>query len=94
MKNEDVINLFMDYETLGEHQPEDTGIFAFMRSLPEQVLATSAFEFLTPREVVAKHQPVAPLNVPFPISALFFQRIQMEATGMLSEKRTEISGSL
>ncbi|PIR48872.1 alpha-amylase [Candidatus Peregrinibacteria bacterium CG10_big_fil_rev_8_21_14_0_10_55_24] len=29
------INLFMDYETFGEHQWEDTGIFSFLRSLPE-----------------------------------------------------------
>ena len=29
------INLFMDYETFGEHQWEDTGIFNFMRALPQ-----------------------------------------------------------
>lgn len=99
VKNEDVINLFMDYETLGEHQPEDTGIFAFMRSLPEQVLATSAFEFLTPREVVAKHQPVAPLNVPFPISwadeerdltAWLGNELQMEAFEELYKTRDKV----
>ena len=28
------INLFMDYETFGEHQWEDTGIFEFLRALP------------------------------------------------------------
>ncbi|MEX1086956.1 MAG: glycoside hydrolase family 57 protein, partial [Candidatus Paceibacterota bacterium] len=27
----DVVNLFMDYETFGEHQWEDTGIFEFMK---------------------------------------------------------------
>lgn len=30
------VNLFMDYETFGEHQWEDTGIFHFLRSLPEE----------------------------------------------------------
>ncbi len=30
-----VVNLFMDYETFGEHQWEDTGIFEFLRHLPE-----------------------------------------------------------
>ncbi|MFH1444312.1 MAG: glycoside hydrolase family 57 protein [Candidatus Peregrinibacteria bacterium] len=28
------VNLFMDYETFGEHQWEDTGIFEFLRTLP------------------------------------------------------------
>ncbi|MEX0930148.1 MAG: glycoside hydrolase family 57 protein, partial [Candidatus Paceibacterota bacterium] len=33
----DVVNLFMDYETFGEHQWEDTGIFTFMRQLPTEL---------------------------------------------------------
>lgn len=68
VKNEDIINLFMDYETLGEHQDYSTGIFSFIANLPQQIFATSAFEFLTPSEATAKHQPVAPLKVPYPIS--------------------------
>ena len=36
--NGQVINLFMDYETFGEHQWEDTGIFEFLTHLPEEVL--------------------------------------------------------
>jgi len=34
--NGEVINLFMDYETFGEHQWEDTGIFDFLRELPAE----------------------------------------------------------
>ncbi len=64
----DVVNLFMDYETFGEHQKADTGIFDFMAALPEQVLNSTNFEFSTPSEVAKKHQPVAPLHVPYPIS--------------------------
>ncbi len=30
------VNLFMDYETFGEHQWADTGIFQFLGALPEQ----------------------------------------------------------
>jgi len=30
----DTVNLFMDYETFGEHQWSDTGIFDFLRNLP------------------------------------------------------------
>jgi alpha-amylase/alpha-mannosidase (GH57 family) len=58
----------MDYETFGEHQWEDTGIFNFMRALPQRVFSDSDFEFLTPAEAADKHQPVSALHVPFPIS--------------------------
>lgn len=67
-QNDEIVNLFMDYETLGEHQPAETGIFSFISSLPEYVFSSSNFEFLTPKEAAKKHQPVAPLHVPYPIS--------------------------
>lgn len=65
---EEIVNLFMDYETFGEHQWAETGIFDFMRALPERVFSNSNFEFLTPSEAAEKHQPVALLHVPYPIS--------------------------
>ena len=67
-KNDEVINLFMDYETFGEHQRQSTGIFEFMRALPGSVLANTDLKFRTPSEVAQQHQPVAPLHVPFAIS--------------------------
>ncbi|MFA5648677.1 MAG: glycoside hydrolase family 57 protein [Bacteroidales bacterium] len=67
-KKDEIINLFMDYETFGEHQWVETGIFEFMKALPGRVLSDTDFEFLTPAEAAAKHQPIAPLHVPYPIS--------------------------
>jgi alpha-amylase len=67
-KKEEVVNLFMDYETFGEHQWAETGIFEFMRHLPQQVFSNSDFEFLTPSEASAKHQPVSAMHVSDPIS--------------------------
>ena len=67
-KDSEIVNLFMNYETFGENQPAETGIFEFMRSLPEYIFSMTDFEFLTPSEAVKKHQPVAPLHVPYPIS--------------------------
>ena len=64
----EIVNLLMDYETFGEHQNAETGIFDFLAALPGQVFSASDFEFLTPKEAAAKHQPVAPLHVPYPIS--------------------------
>jgi len=66
--NEEVINLFMDYETFGEHQWKDTGIFDFMEALPGKVLKNSPFTFSTPSEVAQKLQVVSAVSVPYPIS--------------------------
>ncbi len=65
---DEIINLFMDYETFGEHQWAETGIFNFMQHLPHKVFSDSDFEFLTPSEAADKHQPIAPMHVPYPIS--------------------------
>jgi len=66
--NGEVVNLFMDYETFGEHQWAETGIFNFMRALPGQVLSHSDFDFSTPRELLEKHQPIGKLSFPDPVS--------------------------
>ncbi|MBI4153753.1 polysaccharide deacetylase family protein, partial [Candidatus Woesearchaeota archaeon] len=56
------INLFMDYETFGEHQWEDTGIFNFMRHLPEEAIKYN-LGFKTPSEVASSYKPVAELDI-------------------------------
>ena len=64
----DVVNLFMDYETFGEHQWAETGIFDFMKYLPDYALKSKKLEFLTPSEVADKYQPVSVLHTPHPFS--------------------------
>ena len=64
----EVINLFMDYETFGEHNKAESGIFDFMKALPKKVLADKQYEFVTPSEAAAKYNAVAPLSVPNAIS--------------------------
>ncbi len=51
-RDEAVINLFMDYETLGEHQWRETGIFDFVKALPREILRNPDFSFRTPAEAV------------------------------------------
>lgn len=63
-----VINLFMDYETFGEHQWEDTGIFEFMYHLPEHVLKHPDNNFRTPSQVVDMHPVMDTIDVPHVIS--------------------------
>jgi alpha-amylase len=64
----DTINLFMDYETFGEHQWAETGIFSFLDDLPQAVLAAPDFSFRTPSEVLASTKPVAELSFPRTVS--------------------------
>ena len=63
-----VCNLFMDYETFGEHQWEDTGIFNFMRALPEKVMAGGRNDFLTVSEAIDRYPSVGEVDVPHMIS--------------------------
>ena len=65
----EVVNLFMDYETFGEHQAADTGIFEFMKALPGAILAKdSGLEFATVSEAAKKHQPVSVFHCPHVMS--------------------------
>ena len=67
-KEDEVINLFMDYETFGEHQWKETGIFEFMKDLPGAIFQQTDFSFSTPSEVIGNASPVGQINVPTPIS--------------------------
>ncbi|OGJ89983.1 MAG: alpha-amylase [Candidatus Raymondbacteria bacterium RIFOXYA2_FULL_49_16] len=62
--NGELINLFMDYETFGEHQWADTGIFNFMRALPAAVLKHPDYHFITPREAHLHYTPVSKIDCP------------------------------
>ncbi len=62
--NGSTINLFMDYETFGEHQWEDTGIFNFLSVLPEKLLQHGETSFKTPTETIQSYAPVGEIDVP------------------------------
>ncbi|MDY6776037.1 MAG: glycoside hydrolase family 57 protein [Halobacteria archaeon] len=57
----DLINLFMDYETFGEHHWEGTGVLWFLESLPDEVLKHD-LEFAKVREA-AEIDPVGEYDV-------------------------------
>jgi alpha-amylase len=63
-----VVNLFMDFETFGEHQWADSGIFEFLRHLPEQIYKHPDFEFATLSEAIGKYEPVGEIDTHDPIS--------------------------
>jgi alpha-amylase len=62
------VNIFVDYETFGEHQWMESGIFEFLSALPGFVYKNTNFSFNTPSEVAANLLPISTINVPFPIS--------------------------
>ncbi|MGM0463960.1 MAG: glycoside hydrolase family 57 protein, partial [Bacteroidota bacterium] len=64
----ELINLFIDYETFGEHQKADTGIFEFLEALPAAVLKKTGYSFVTPAIAAKEFQPVSALKVPNPVS--------------------------
>ncbi|HTM69203.1 MAG TPA: glycoside hydrolase family 57 protein [Candidatus Binatia bacterium] len=66
--NGNLVNLFMDYETFGEHQWRDTGIFDFLSHLPEEILKHPDNDFVTVSEAIRRYEPVAELEVPQTIS--------------------------
>jgi len=66
--NGQIVNLFMDYETFGEHQWEDTGIFNFLRALPEEILKHPDNDFVTPSEAIERYAATAELDVPHYVS--------------------------
>ncbi len=66
--NGNVVNLFMDYETFGEHQWKETGIFEFMEKLPEYILKHTDFKFSTVSEVANLYMPVGEIDTDYAIS--------------------------
>jgi len=67
-KEEEVITIFINYETFGQLQPKSSGIFEFLKKLPEAVLKSGKLSFSTPSEVINDLQPVSAVHVPYPIS--------------------------
>lgn len=100
--DEEVVNIVMNYETIGEQHAAETGIFDFFRHLPEAVFARSDFGFSTPSEAVKKYQTVAVLPVPHPISsadeekdltAWLGNELQDEAFGKVYEPESRVLAS-
>lgn len=61
--NGHVVNLFMDYETFGEHQWEHTGIFNFMDHLPGELLKHPDNDFVTPSEAIDRYDHSGQMDI-------------------------------
>jgi alpha-amylase len=66
--NGEVINLFMDFETFGEHQWVETGIFEFLINLVFEILKIKDFNFLTLSEAIKTYPARGTFSSPYPIT--------------------------
>jgi alpha-amylase len=67
-EHQELANIFIDYETFGEHQPAEGGIFDFLGHLPEAIQKNTPFRFMTPSEITEQFQTVGAVQVPYPVS--------------------------
>lgn len=95
----EVCNIYLDYETFGEYQNCDSGVFSFFEHFVKGVIANKKLEFDVPSNVTATHHPVAVLHVPYPISwtdeekdvtAWIGNDLQNEATSKLYSLRDDV----
>ncbi len=63
-EDQPIVNLFMDYETFGEHQWEDTGVFEFFKHLPGKWLEREGNGFATVSEAIEQNTPVDFIDSP------------------------------
>ena len=96
---EEVFNLFLSYESFGERQPKESGIFDFLENFALKTANHTSLKFATPSEVIEDLQPVSAVSVPHPISwadnerdltAWLGNRMQKEAFEKLYNLRKQI----
>ena len=88
-KEEQIVNLFMNYEVLGSLQPAASGIFEFFKALPLYV-EQAGLSFSTPSEALATIKPVDSLSVPYPISWVDEERDTSAWTGNILQQEAAI----
>ena len=67
-EGDEVINLFLNYDSIGDRQSKETGIFEFIYNLAIQISEHKNLKLATPSEVVEELQPISAVSVPYPIS--------------------------
>ena len=79
----EVINIFPDYETFGEHHWPETGIHSFLRHVPDAILNYNHLKMVTPSEVVDKHTSAGEIDVPESEGTVSWADIQRDQSGWL-----------
>jgi alpha-amylase len=79
----EVINIFPDYETFGEHHWPETGIHSFLQHLPDELFKYDHLRMVTPTEVVDKHASAGEIDVPEAEGTVSWADVQRDQTGWL-----------
>jgi alpha-amylase len=79
----EVINIFPDYETFGEHHWPETGIHSFLQHLPDEILKYDHLKMVTPTEVVDKHISAGEVDVPEAEGTVSWADIKRDQSGWL-----------
>ncbi|XHH07970.1 MAG: glycoside hydrolase family 57 protein [Candidatus Bathyarchaeia archaeon] len=79
----EVINIFPDYETFGEHHWPETGIHEFLRHMPERLLQYDNLKMVTPSEAVDRHASAGEIDVPETEFTVSWADIARDSTGWL-----------
>jgi alpha-amylase len=99
LEGREIVNLFMDYETLGEHQWKESGIFSFMEKFITAIINKTDIDFITPLEAASRHKSAGIIDVPEYTSWADMERnlsawtgnsMQKSALGMVSKLEKEI----
>jgi alpha-amylase len=95
-------NLFMDYETFGEHQWSESGIFNFLEHLPSEWLKTDDHTFMTVSEACLSYESADVIDCPQTVtwadterdlSAWLGNAMQGSAIQLLYDMEDQIIGS-
>ncbi len=79
----EVINIFPDYETFGEHHWPETGIHSFLQHLPDEILKFNNLQMTTPSEAVEKHTSAGEISVPETEGTVSWADIKRDQSGWL-----------
>ncbi|ABR55604.1 Alpha-amylase [Methanococcus aeolicus Nankai-3] len=86
----DCINIYVDYETFGEHQWKETGIFEFLKELPNEIEKYSHLEYAKPTEILDKCRPKGEIDV-FEFSALSWADTERDISAWLGNRLQKTS---
>ncbi|MCS3901090.1 glycoside hydrolase family 57 protein [Methanococcus voltae] len=88
--NGDCINLYMDYETIGEHHTKESGIFEFLTALPEQLAMLEDIEYATPSDLIKNCNPRGIINV-FEHNTISWADMERDASAWLGNKMQDLA---
>ena len=86
----DCINIYIDYETFGEHQWKETGIFEFLKALPSEIEKYPNLEYAKPSEIIDRCTPRGDIDV-FEFSTLSWADSERDVSAWLGNRMQKLS---